>query len=183
MIDNKYHFEGRDKNGRKIIIDISRECGGACYEVMALYTNGNEIASGIYYNLDAAERAYNNMITLYALRDGENPPLKGKYAKLRDDLRAAYAETEYIETTEDGGTCNFDAPVLHLDRWNAAKIEQAAEEAGGGAFKWTWSGKLMGWVFDTNSSGQANRRSRRAEAISAAMKKKGYSASVYYAMD
>lgn len=127
MIDNKYHFEGRDKNGRKIIIDISRECGGACYEVVALYTNGNEIASGIYYNLDAAERAYNNMITLYALRDGENPPLKGKYAKLRDDYAAALAAgLEAAENKHDGGTCNFDSPALHLPRWNESLIEQAA---------------------------------------------------------
>ena len=137
MIDGKYHFEGRDKNGRKIIIDISRECGGACYEVMALYTNGNEIASGIYYNLDAAERAYNNMITLYALRDDENPPLKGKYATLRDDLRAALKiAEEAAAAVEDSGTCNMDAAAIRLPRWRESLVEQAAEEAGTGCFKW-----------------------------------------------
>lgn len=109
--------------------------------------------------------------------------LTGKYAKLRDDLLAAYAETEHLENTEDGGTCNFDAPTLDLPRWNAEKIKQAAKEAGGSAFKWTWGGCTMGWVFSPRSSGQGNRRTRRAEAISAALKRRGYNAGMYCAMD
>ena len=44
-------------------------------------------------------------------------------------------------------------------------------------------GSVMGWVFSPRSSGQANRRSRRAEAISEALKAKGYNAGMYYAMD
>lgn len=109
--------------------------------------------------------------------------LKGKYTKLRDDLLAVYLETEHIEQTEDGGTCNFDAPTLDLPRWSAEKIKQAVKEAGGSAWKWTWGNHVMGWVVSPRSSGQANRRSRRAEAISTAMKARGYDAGMYYAMD
>lgn len=120
---------------------------------------------------------------MYARFPNMRPPLTGKYAKLRDDLLAVYAETEYLENTEDGGTCNFDAPTLDLPRWNADKIKQAAKEAGGSAFKWTWGTVTMGWVFSPRSSGQANRRTRRAEAISAALKRRGYNAGMYCAMD
>jgi len=183
MIDNKYHFDGRDKNGKPIIIDIADLSGYGDYEVMAMRQNGEEIACAVYKSLDAAERAYHNMITLYALRDGENPPLKGKYAKLRDDLKAALEETAYLETTDDGGTCNFDSPVLELPRWDADKVIQAAEEAGSSTFKWTAGSTVLGWVFNPRSSGQGNRRTRRAEAISKALATKGYSASMYYQMD
>ena len=189
MIDNKYHFEGKDKTGKPIIIDIAdmNSLTGIDhqrrYEVMAMRPRGVEIACSVYRTLPEAENAYNNMITLYALADGENAPLTGKYAKLRDGLKAALAETEYLEATEDGGTCNFDSPVLNLPRWNGAKIEQAAEEAGYSASKWEWGSKVMGWIFSMSTSGQGNRRTRRAEAISKAMAAKGYSASMYYQMD
>lgn len=190
MIDNKYHFEGRDKSGKPIIIDVADlnslshiDHGAGRYEVMAMRPGGHEIDCETAPTLEQAAKLYAAMVDRYVLKDGEDAPLTGKYAKLRDDLRAAYAETAYLETTEDGGTCNFDAPVLHLDRWNGAKIEQAAKEAGGSAYKWTAGSTVMGWVFSANSSGQGNRRSRRAEAISAAMKKKGYDTGMYYAMD
>ena len=112
-----------------------------------------------------------------------NTPLTGKYAQLRDDLRAACELTAHLENTEDGGTCNFDAPTIHLPRWNSEKIKQAAREAGVGAFKWTWGSTTLGWVFPVRSSGQANRRSRRAEAVSAELKRRGYDAGMYCAMD
>lgn len=181
MIDNKYRFEGRDKNGRKIIIDISRE--GSAYEVMALYPNGTEIASGIYHTLDEAERAYHNMITLYALRDGENPPLKGKYAKLRDDLKAAREKAlQAVEGEDDGGTCNLDAPALYLPRWNTALVEQAAKEAGGSCFIHRMCGGRY-VVFSTPNVGQANRNTIAAEAMTAELSARGYDATTYYRID
>lgn len=184
MIDNKYHFEGKDKAGKPIIIDLADLSGYGDYEIIAMRPkDGQEIEVSTAETLDEAIRDYENYIEKYALKDGEKPPLTGKYAKLRDDLIAAYAETEHLEQTEDGGTCNFDAPVLHLERWNAAKIMQAAEEAGGHARRWTWGKTMMGWIFSTRSSGQGSRRTRRAEAISEAMKAKGYDASMYYQAD
>lgn len=190
MIDNKYHFEGLDKSGKPIIIDIADlnsisriNHGVGRYEVMAMRPGGHEIDCETAPTLEQAAKIYAEMIDRYALREGEDAPLTGKYAKLRDDLKSAYAETAHLENTEDGGTCNFDSPVLHLERWNADKIEQAAKEAGGSARKWTSGRMVMGWVFSPNSSGQGNRRTRRAEAISAAMKARGYSAGMYYQMD
>ncbi len=159
------------------------------YETMALRPGGREVESIRSATLEQAQEAHAAMLAKYTAPPAEETtpkapaPLTGKYAKLRDDLLAAYAETEHIEQTEDGGTCNFDAPTLDLPRWDAEKIKQAAKEAGGSAFKWTWGGRVMCWVFSPRSSGQANRRSRRAEAISEALKAKGYNAGMYYAMD
>lgn len=115
--------------------------------------------------------------------DQPDAPLTGKYAKLRDDLLFAYKETEHLEQTEDGGTCNFDAPVLRLPRWDAGKIKQAAQEAGGNVFKWTERGSVIGWVFSPRSSGMGNRRTRRAEAIRDVLKRMGYDTGMYYQMD
>lgn len=190
MIDNKYHFDGRDKSGKPIIIDIANLTAmdgrkrTLPFEVMSLNKRtGMDFSRVACATLEEAIPVYESMIDAYALKDNERPPLTGKYAKLRDDLKAAYSETAHLENTEDDGTCNFDSPVLHLDRWNADKIEQAAKEAGGYATKWTSGRMVMGWVFSPNSSGQGNRRTRRAEAISAAMKARGYSAGMYYQMD
>lgn len=182
MINGTMHTEIKYK-GKTLVIDTCDlgEHYNNRYETMAFYHgSGNEVECIRSSTLAEADRVYRLMVKKYKEQATE---LTGKYAKLRDDLIAAYAETEYLEQTEDGGTCNFDAPVLHLDRWNAKQIEQAAKEAGGSAWKWTWGKATMGWVFSPRSSGQGSRRTRRAEAIAKAMEAKGYSVSVYYQMD
>lgn len=182
MIDNRLHDE-ITYHGKPLIVDTA-DLGPSYnnrYETMALCHGGRDLETVRTAALEDAERAHALMLRKYSGEPGA--PLTGKYAKLRDDLLAAYIATESIEQTEDGGTCNFDSPTLHLPRWNAEKIKQAAKEAGGSAFKWTVGGSLLGWVFSPRSSGQANRRSRRAEAISAYLKNLGYDAGMYCAMD
>lgn len=174
--------------GKPLVIDTSAlpnyhggPGGPTVYETMALRSPGG-IDLDCVTTHDPAEALRNHAAMLKKFSGQPDAPLTGKYAKLRDDLLKAYAETEHIEQTEDGGTCNFDAPTLRLPRWNSKKIEQAAREAGGSAWKWELWGTAS-WVFSTRSSGQANRRSRRAEAISAALKRMGYDAGMYCAMD
>ena len=113
------------------------------------------------------------------MNETNNAPLTGKYAKLRDDLIFALRDTYDLESTEDGGTCNFDSPVLNLPRWNADKLQRAMREAGARA--WRWHSSM--WVIVFSSSGQGNRRSRRAEAIYRKLKELGYDAFMYYQMD
>ena len=181
MINGTMHSEIKYK-GKTLVIDTCDLGAGynLRYETMALLPGGKEVECVRSATLVEADRVYRLMVKKYKEQATELP---GKYLKLKQDLLDAYAETEYLEQTEDGGTCNFDAPVLHLDRWNAEQIKRAAEEAGGSAWQWKSGRYVMGWVFSPRSSGQGNRRTRRAEAIAKAMEAKGYSVSVYYQMD
>ena len=61
--------------------------------------------------------------------------LTGKYAQLRDAIRAALMQGEIAEEVVyrqhgDGGPCNFDSPTLYLPSWKRELVEQAAKEAG-----------------------------------------------------
>ena len=105
--------------------------------------------------------------------------LKGKYEHLYSALLGAKIMTEHLESTEDGGTCNFDAPTIKFPRWKADNIRRAAEEAGFHAWKWYGST----WILSFPTSGQGNRRTRRAEAIKDELWKSGYEVGMYYAMD
>lgn len=84
---------------------------------------------------------------------------------------------QYVDT-EDGGTCNFDTPIVRLKAtkrqiaeldWELVKIE-------------TYPYK--GWYFvGIPLSGQGNRRTRMAEAAAQSLCASGYEAKVYYQMD
>lgn len=180
MIDNALHDEIRF-HGSTLIVDTCDlgERYNLRYETMALRPGGKEVETVRTSTLVEAERTHAIMLRKYKEQAEE---LTGKYAKLRDDLLTAYAETEHIEQTEDGGTCNFDSPALKLPRWNSKKIKQAAEEAGCGAWKWELWGNAR-WVISFRSSGQANRRSRRADALVEALSGMGYDCTEYCAMD
>ena len=112
----------------------------------------------------------------------ESDALKGKYAKLRDDLIIALAAAKEADASEDGGTCNHDAPSICLPRWIEAKVEQAAREAGTSCFKWGLFGGAR-YVFNPMSSGQGNRRCRASEAMCKALESAGYQVTEYCAMD
>lgn len=106
-------------------------------------------------------------------------PLKGKYERLRNDLLEVNRNTFALESTEDNGTCNFDAPCVTLPRWNADNVRRAAEMAGWHAWKWYGST----WILSFPTSGQGNRRTRRAEALYNQLSNRGYDMGMYYAMD
>ena len=110
--------------------------------------------------------------------------LNGKYAKLRDDLKAALNAGREAEAKnpEDGGTCNFDSAAIKLPRWNKALVLQAAEEAGTRAWEWNLWGTRM-WVFVPDSHAQANARSRNAEAMVKVLTALGYDAMDYCQAD
>lgn len=163
--------------------------GSKPYETMALRPGGAELEAVRSATREEAEQAHRLMLAKYTApapkKDAPKAPSKltGKYAKLRDDLKAALEQTAHIEQDEDdGGTCNFDSPSLRLPRWNGKLIEQAAKEAGSSAFKWDLYGNIR-WVFNPCSSGQGNRRSRRAEAITKVLRAMGYDAIDYCQAD
>lgn len=110
--------------------------------------------------------------------------LTGKYAQLRDDLILALTVGSAVEAAnpEDGGTCNFETLQLYLPRWKHKLVEQAAKEAGTRGFTTTAYGSKI-WLFPPNTNGQANARTRNAEAMAKIMHQRGYDASVWYQMD
>lgn len=172
--------------GKRVVLDAALLAPGE-YETMLLYrASGAEIAS---YS-DATEgEALRHFEALRAahLPDRERKaaqPLAGKYAKLRDDLRAALAiGLEAAAKVEDGGTCCFDAPALRLPRWSADMVERACKEAGGGCFDWNpfRSGKLF--VVCLPVPGQAYKREVAAEAMTAVLSGMGYEAICYQQAD
>lgn len=166
-------------NNRPAIIDAAEIVPGL-YEVMAMYNNGAEIASRTTNSADKAARIFSEMC-----RDLDVPALlTGKYAKLRDDIRAALNAGRAAEDAdpEDGGTCNFDAAAVKLPRWCSEKVIQAAKEAGTSCSKWSYYGSGY-YVINPDTRAQANARSRNAEAVTAALKAAGYDAFDYAQID
>ena len=185
MIDNRFHEE-LTHNGSRIIIDLCEISGG--YEAMVLKSRTgealDEYRSG---DFEKAVNAFYKMIERFRPDKNKKPAaaaLTGKYAKLRDDLRQALAAGRAAEKAnpEDGGTCNFDAASIFLPRWNSAKVEQAAKEAGTNCFDWILFGGRR-YVFSPDSKAQANARSRNAEAMTKALKAMGYEAMDYCQAD
>ena len=102
---------------------------------------------------------------------------------LRDSLKRAQQAADAFLGTDDGGSCNFDSPTLHLPGARKATIEAIAESAGLRASKiggGLWRGSYFVHI---NTSGQGMRRTRMAEAATASLKADGYAASTYYALD
>ena len=102
------------------------------------------------------------------------------------DLFAAQRSAFEAEklNSEDGGTCNFDTVVLKTKGVPAKVLNEASGLTGirfdritGERF---WKGFSFVW-FETH--GQANLRTRMAEAAYNTLKKMGYHVNMYYQMD
>lgn len=111
------------------------------------------------------------------------PEPKGRYKKLAEDLAAALAYGLERKGDDDGGTCNFDAPSLHLPGWERKKVEAAAKTAGLGCFVWNlWGSKH--YVFSIREGvGQGLTRTKAAEAMAECLKGLGYEAMTYCQAD
>lgn len=83
---------------------------------------------------------------------------------------------------EDGGTCNFDTPTVFFGRTSRTKVEAAAKAAGITVHYFSWMGRTACWI-NVRMDGQANLRSRMAEAADKVLKAAGLKAVMYYQMD
>lgn len=162
-----------------------RNAAGTYELIVMKKRTGDEIECRRYVDRRTAESAYLQTVRRYT-QEAEAEPLTGKYLELETALRDALkaAEQAYADDPEDDGTCNFDAPVLSLPRWNEEKVTKAAKNAGFGCFKWSgWFGGGR-FVFSLpHGFGQSNARSRCAEAAEKRLKALGYDAAMYYQMD
>lgn len=102
---------------------------------------------------------------------------------LRASLVRAQAAANEHRAVDDAGSCNFDTAVLSFPRMRAATVEQAAEGSGVRLSKidgaW-WRGCYFVFI---NSSGQAYRRTKMAEAAAASLAADGYDTRMYYQLD
>lgn len=178
MYNGMYRTE-RIHEGKKILIDLAMFPDGTAFEVAVLdrYTF-DEYEIEEFSQLGDAIDFYGEMLAKYPEdKAPETPQLAGKYARLRDDLRAAWEKTP--NSTEDGGACNMDCPVLHLPRWTRSKVEQAGKEAGIPVHFWRSGCYHIGVA----SAGQGDARTAKAEAMSAYLKAAGYDTNVWYCID
>ncbi len=147
------------------------------YETGVFTSDWDELELSQCQDVTSALKIHREYIARYAAAE-----LSGRYKRLADDLKAAVKVAELAADGEDGGTCNFDSLMLYLPRWNGTMVKQAAEDAGIRAFSSTCFGCKC-WLFGVPSGGQADRRTRQAEAMAQVMKAAGYTAGVYYQMD
>lgn len=177
------HYTGPGRHGNQITIDAA-ELSPGIFDVVVLRSDGLDMESKRATSREDAEKIYNDLYRRYVLPEKPPAPLTGKYAQLRDDLKKALETGRAAEDAdpEDGGTCNRDSASLSLPRWNVAKVEQAAKEAGTRCFIWTVFNSRH-FVFAPNTRSQANARSRNAEAMTAVLRSMGYDAMDYCQMD
>src|SRR5579871_1003126 len=76
----------------------------------------------------------------------------------------------------DGGTCNFDTPAIRLPRVRERFVQECAAEAGIEASPFDWLGGRRWFFVFVPLNGQANRRSRMAEAANRKLKELGLDA-------
>lgn len=172
---------GRGKN--RLIVSVA-QLAPHSYEVITMRPDGTELELVHLASEPDARAVYAQMQQRFgpvAERASETPAMRRLIDAL---LRAADAAriAANADGGEDGGTCNFDSPALELPRWREADIRYCAKTAGTTVFTWHIGGKRL-WVFGVPLGGQANRRSRQAEAMTRSLADAGYDACEYCQMD
>lgn len=93
-------------------------------------------------------------------------------------LNAAKNEMLKYSDTEDGGTCNFDTPVVRIKA-----SEKMMSQSDYRIVKVDEKGWKDCWFVFLPLMGQGNRRTRMAEAAAEVLRCNGFDAMVYYQMD
>lgn len=167
--------EIRYKN-RPLTID-TRAIENGLFETAALRNNGDELAMVRSTSPAVAASIHENVLRSF---------LPADLLKLSADLGACVAQAyEENKDHEDGGTCNFDAPVVYLPGGHAGTISAAASLVGESCFEWQKrkKGPFFNFFVFSGPLGQGNKRTAMAERISELMEIRGYHTSVYYQMD
>lgn len=113
-----------------------------------------------------------------------------KYTELITALKKAREKaTAAGLLSDDGGTCNFDSPVLYMPKGTRqTTMDKIGLCAGVSFMKWeskvfTACGYSVWLIFGDFMSGQGNRRSRIAEAFATSLKADGFESDIYYQID
>lgn len=107
-----------------------------------------------------------------------------RYAAIINAFRAAAQAAVAADPGDDndGGTCNMDCPVVSLPGMAEKTVARLAEEAGINAYAIRWTSSRW-FVVGVSLRGQANQRSKMAEAATKALIDCGLKAATYYQMD
>lgn len=95
--------------------------------------------------------------------------------KLESVLCEAEKTAQKFLESEDGGTCNFDTPVVEIIGCTIKEINSMDYNVE--KFKNNW------YFVNIGLSGQGNRRTRMAESISKSLIESGFNSYVFYQMD
>ena len=113
-----------------------------------------------------------------------------KNAELITALKKAREKaTEAGLLSDDGGTCNFDSPVLYMPKGTReTTMDKIGVCAGVSFMKWEsypfkGSDHSAWLIFGDFISGQGNRRTTIAEAFAASLKADGFESNTYYQID
>ena len=98
---------------------------------------------------------------------------KEEYAKLTEALERAEQEALKYADYDDGGTCNFDSPMVVLEGTSETKLEALYGEHYPKCY--VIGSRLM--------RGQGYRRTKMAEAFSQSLNESGFTSYVRYVMD
>ena len=179
-----YHVEWYvgSKRGKKNkrVIDACRYINAAIgpvetYEVMYLNGLGEELDSYQTKDWEQMREAYARMVRAYCPES---------WKALIADLKAAKLVAEAV-TGNDGGTCNFDSPALHIpEGMTYQQVYACCKAAGVSCFDWKpfKKGEKLA-VIGCTGIGQANRRTAGAEAACKYLESKGWQCGMYYQMD
>lgn len=118
-----------------------------------------------------------------------------RIAELAEAFETAKKSAEAYQNSDDGGSCNLDSPTIYYKRsgdperlgksaeLTADDVQKAAEMAGVSVWQWKlWKSScfVVNW---SGMRGQANRRSRMAEAFSKSLEKSGFGAGMFCQAD
>ena len=98
-------------------------------------------------------------------------------SKMREAMIIANNYAMTFAYTDDSGSCNFDHPIIKINRLTKKQAEslplRVSKCYGGGGW----------WSVDSALYGQAMRRTAMAEAFARKMSELGFECSVYYMLD
>ena len=104
-----------------------------------------------------------------------------KYEALTEALKKAVEAAGKYADTEDGGTCNFDAPAIAYKGMRKSLVIEAIKKAGLRSYDWKCGQNYL--VICGGCHGQGNRRTSMAEAMTESLRASGYECTTYYQMD
>lgn len=108
-----------------------------------------------------------------------------KYEALKKAIEKAKICSVQAWQADDGGTSNFDSPVIDYRAMGMSKKKaiETIRQTGLDCSEWVIGGRIMGLILDGMTAGQGYRRTAMAKAFSQSLTADGIAAGMYYQCD